>query len=178
MAYFPEVLMWRKQDEPKASPPPPQPVAMPAPLAAMPAPHAPAPENRAASRLAASVSVRGEISAAEDLYVDGEIQGTIRVPDAMVTVGPKGRVAADIEARSIEVQGRVDGNLRAKERVALERTAVVTGEIVAPRVAVAEGADFRGQIETLRGESSPARAGAAVAGAGRAAPLLAQDSRG
>jgi len=166
--------MWRK-DEPKASPPPPQPVAMPA--APAPAP-APAPENRAASRLAASVSVRGEISAAEDLYVDGEVQGTIRVPDAQVTIGPKGRVAADIEARCIEVQGRVDGNLRARERVALDRSAQVTGEIAAPRVAIAEGAEFRGQIETLRGEASPAKAGAAVAGAGRAAPLLAQDSRG
>lgn len=163
--------MWRRQDEPKPSPPVTHTAPPPLP--------APLPEPRAGSRLSASVSIRGEISAGDDLFIDGEVQGSIRVPEAIVTIGPRGRVTANVEAKGIEILGRVDGNLRGSDRVLLRATAVVTGEISARRIAVEEGAIFRGQAETLRGEEArAARAAAAGAEAFASAPLRRQESLG
>jgi len=163
--------MWRRQDELKPSPP----ATHPAP----PAPPAPLPEPRAASRLSATVSIRGEITAGDDLFIDGEVQGSVRVAEAVVTIGPRGRVTADVEAKGIEVQGRVDGNLRGSDRVLLRATAVVTGEISARRIAVEEGAIFRGKAETVRGEEArTARAAAAGAEAFATAPFRRQESLG
>ena len=103
-----------------------------------------------ASRIGAGLKIRGEISGKSDLYVDGEAQGKIRVAGARVTVGPAGRVQADIEAREIVVDGTVQGNLKGIESVRLGSSSRVQGSVLTPRLAIDEGARLRGTVETTR----------------------------
>jgi len=92
--------------------------------------------------------IHGEISGTSDLYVDGEALGKICLPGARVTVGPNGRVNADIQGREIVVEGSVRGNLRATERIRLSGTGRVEGSLLAPGIAMEEGAAVRGTVET------------------------------
>ncbi len=147
--------MWRKSTEVKlpASVP-----AVPTPEAQKPAsvPVAPnvaqAAESPAStsSRIGPGLKIQGEISGTSDLYIDGETQGRIRLPDGRVTVGTRGRVRAEIEAREILVEGSVHGNMRASERVRLGPASSALGTITAPRVAIDDGAEFRGRVDMKR----------------------------
>jgi cytoskeletal protein CcmA (bactofilin family) len=104
--------------------------------------------------------IHGELSGTGDLYIDGEAQGSIRLGQSKVTVGPRGRVEADIEAREIVIEGAVQGNLRASESVRLGPASHVQGGLMTPRLAIEDGARLRGKVETTRvGES---RRGAAA----------------
>jgi cytoskeletal protein CcmA (bactofilin family) len=145
--------MWRKQDEPKPSPPTPD-VVVPTPVP----PQSSEPQARESRATGGSVSeaisIKGEISGREDLYVDGEVQGSIHLTDGTVTIGPQGRVTADIEAREILVRGKVTGNLHGRERVQIARTGQATGDIATRRIAIEEGAIFRGRIDVVRGEEA------------------------
>jgi len=145
--------MWRKQDEPKPSPPVPD-LGISAP--GSPSSHESLPrESRAAvGNVTEGISIKGEITGREDLYIDGEVEGSIHLADGNVTVGPKGRVTADIEAREILVRGKVKGNLRGRERVQIGSTGEAAGEIATRRVAIEEGAVFQGRIEVVRGEEA------------------------
>ena len=179
--------MWRKQETSRAAAPA-APVA-PAPSTETPAARvieetAPAveaapPENNPAMAMDSflapseeetrgmiikSLRIRGEVTGHGDLIIDGEVHGKVRITEGKVTVGENGRVDADIEAREIEVLGRVQGLLRGAERVLLGRTAVASGDIAAPRVVIEDGARFTGRVEVLRREEAPA-AKAASAGA-------------
>ncbi len=145
--------MWRKQDEPKPSPPAPDPVVS----ASRPSPsHELLPgESRAAvGNVTEGLSIKGEITGREDLFIDGEVEGSIHLTDGNVTVGPKGRVTADIEAREIIVRGKVKGNLHGRERVQISRTGEAAGEISTRRIAIEEGAVFRGKVAVVRGEEA------------------------
>lgn len=104
----------------------------------------------AASRIAAGLKVQGEFSGNSDLYIDGEATGKIRLADSSVTVGPNGRVHSDIEAREIVVEGSVHGNLKGTESVRLGSSSEVHGSLLAPRLAIDDGARFRGAVETVR----------------------------
>jgi len=77
-----------------------------------------------------SVVVKGELSGSEDLYVDGEVEGSIELRDHNLTVGPNGRIRANITAKEIVIHGRVDGNITGKDRVELRKSAVLAGDIV------------------------------------------------
>lgn len=101
-----------------------------------------------------SVFIKGELSGSEDLYVDGEVEGTIELRGHSLTVGPNGRVRAHVNARNVVVQGKVNGNIQASERVDLRASANVTGDIVTARIAVEDGAFFKGGIDVQR-ESKP-----------------------
>ena len=154
--------MWRKQPEDKPSavtePPRPSPSAGGGP--------APAPEPRVeGTRITAAITLKGEISGNEDLFLDGALEGSIRMPDSRVTIGPNARVAADVEADEIVVEGRVTGNLRARTRVELRRTSHVRGDLSAQRIAIQDGACFNGKAEVLRGDTRAPRAASAAAGA-------------
>lgn len=158
--------MWRKQSEPVASPSLPEPVSPPAapPVrspaperAAMPSPPvaaaAPGPE---VTRIAQGIQIKGELSGKTDLYVDGRVEGAIRLSQSSVTVGPNGRVSADVEAREIVVRGTVKGNLLGRERVVLGSTGDVHGNVTTQRLAIEEGARFQGRVEmaTLKQEAA------------------------
>lgn len=96
-----------------------------------------------------SVVIKGELSGSEDLYLDGEVEGTIELSGNSLTIGPNGRVRAHTHAKDIVVHGKVNGNLRAN-RVELKKSALVTGDIVTQRVVIEDGAFFKGGIDIQR----------------------------
>lgn len=110
-----------------------------------------------------TVSVKGEVSGNEDIYIDGQLEGSVRLPGNAVTVGPNGRVHANVEAKSVTIGGILDGNVQASERTELRKTAVVNGDVLTRRIAIEEGAYFKGKLEILM-EQKPATSLAAVAG--------------
>jgi cytoskeletal protein CcmA (bactofilin family) len=150
--------MWkRREDEKPYMPPAPQ----SAPLASMnPATTRPT-ENRMdnfrsdIAHIGKSVVVKGELSGSEDLFVDGEVEGSIELRGNSLTIGPNGRVRANVNARDIVVQGKVDGNLRATDRVDLKKSALVTGDIITQRIAIEDGAFFKGSVDIQRQEAKP-----------------------
>lgn len=111
-----------------------------------------------------SVVIKGELSGSEDLYLDGEVEGSIELRGHSLTVGPNGRVCANIHARDIVVHGRVDGNLYGGERVELRKTATLVGDIVTQRVAIEDGAYFKGAIDVQKSEAKPQAQQAAASG--------------
>lgn len=94
-----------------------------------------------------SILVKGDISGDEDLVIQGRVEGTVKLAQHNVTVGGNGRVKADVTGRTVVVEGEVNGDLRAQEQIILRHTAKVEGSIAAPRVALEDGAVFRGSIE-------------------------------
>jgi cytoskeletal protein CcmA (bactofilin family) len=101
-----------------------------------------------------AVLIKGELSGSEDLYLDGEVEGTIELQRNALTVGPNGRIRAHINAREVIVHGKVDGNIRATDRVELKRTAVLVGDITTQRIVIEDGAFFKGAIDVQR-ETKP-----------------------
>lgn len=99
-----------------------------------------------------SVVVKGELSGSEDLVVDGEVEGSISLRGQSLTVGPNGRVRANIEARNVILHGRVDGDVHATERVELRKTASLSGDITTTRIAIEDGAFFKGTIDIQKAE--------------------------
>jgi len=154
--------MWHKQDETKPAAVPEREPAPPVASVDRPAPATREPRGEP-TRVAQSITVKGDLSGSEDLYFDGTLEGRIHVPDCRVTIGPNGRVQAEIEANEIVVEGQVNGNLRARARVDLCRTSRVRGDVVAGRIAIQEGARLHGHVEVIRGEAAGARAAASAA---------------
>jgi cytoskeletal protein CcmA (bactofilin family) len=99
-----------------------------------------------------SIVIKGEVSGSEDLTIEGQVEGKIELRDHILSVGSSGRVQAHIVAKSIVVHGEVTGNLTAAEKVEIREHGAVEGDIVAPRVAIADGAKFRGSIDMRRDE--------------------------
>jgi cytoskeletal protein CcmA (bactofilin family) len=114
------------------------------------------------SAISSGIRIHGEISGSSDLYIDGEAHGQIRLEAARVTIGPNGRVQADIEGGEIVVQGRVKGNLTAEKRIFLCAAGRVQGSLMAPNVAIEEGASLRGKVETIRAAESATGSATAV----------------
>jgi len=94
-----------------------------------------------------SITIKGEVSGDEDLLVQGTVEGSVKLDAHAVTVGPEGRVHADISGRIITVEGEVEGNLIAREQIILRGSARVEGDIKAPRVVLDDGANFRGLVD-------------------------------
>jgi cytoskeletal protein CcmA (bactofilin family) len=104
--------------------------------------------------ITSTLLVKGEIIGREDLYIDGEVQGTIRLSEGRVTVGPHGKISADVDAREIIVRGKVKGALHARERVEIGRTGEIRGDIVTSRIAIEEGAQMHSKVEITRTDES------------------------
>lgn len=97
-----------------------------------------------------SVMVKGELSGSEDLFIDGQVEGTIELRGNSLTIGPHGQVKANVNAKDVTVQGKLEGNIQASQRAELKKTAVAVGDIVTQRVAIEEGAYFKGKVEIQR----------------------------
>jgi cytoskeletal protein CcmA (bactofilin family) len=108
-----------------------------------------------ASKITSGLKINGEISGSADLFIDGEVQGKLRLGNARVTVGPNGRVQADIEAREIMIDGTVNGNLKAGERAHFGASSRVNGSVLTPRIGIDDGARLRGKVETV--QAAPSR---------------------
>jgi cytoskeletal protein CcmA (bactofilin family) len=106
--------------------------------------------------------VKGELSGSESLYVDGKVEGAINLPGNRVTVGRNGQVAANIMAREIVVLGKVRGNCQASDRVDIRSEGSLTGDVVAARISIEDGAFFKGGID-IRKPGADAKGGNAAA---------------
>jgi cytoskeletal protein CcmA (bactofilin family) len=150
--------MWKPNSAPgsTATPEPPRPTSAPAPApTATPASMepAPAPRNAAVNSTAEqatigkSLVIKGEVTGSESLYIDGRVEGSINLPGNRVTVGRNGIVAANINAREVVVLGKVKGNLTASDRVDIRNEGSLTGDVVAQRISIEDGAFFKGGID-------------------------------
>jgi len=119
-----------------------------------------------AARISQGIKIKGEVSGKEDLFIDGTLEGKLDLSGASVTIGPNGKVKADIVAREIVVRGSVSGKLTARDRVELSNTGSVVGEVQTERLAIEDGAVLRGKIETGKplGNRSDAGNSAATSG--------------
>jgi cytoskeletal protein CcmA (bactofilin family) len=100
-----------------------------------------------------SVVIKGELTGSEDLTIEGHVEGKIELRQNVLTIGPNGKIKAQVFAKSVIILGEVTGNVTATEKVDLRDNGSVDGDIAAPRVAIAEGAHFRGSIDMQRGGS-------------------------
>jgi cytoskeletal protein CcmA (bactofilin family) len=105
------------------------------------------PRSAATAHIGKSVIIKGQLSGSEDLYLDGEVEGTVDLPGHTLTVGPSARVRANISARVVSIQGTVTGNVRGSDKVELKNSAVLTGDIATKRIAIDDGAFFKGGVD-------------------------------
>jgi cytoskeletal protein CcmA (bactofilin family) len=169
--------MWKRDEA--VRPPSGQPAAQPQPQPA--AAGAPATPNRPESsqklerdtvNIGKSVVIKGELNGSEDLTIEGQVEGTIQLRDHILTIGPNGKIKAQIFAKAVIVLGSVTGNVTASEKVDIRDNGSVDGDIISPRVAIAEGAHFRGSVDMQR------KAGATEAPKAAAAEHAQARSRG
>ena len=109
-----------------------------------------------------SVVIKGELSGSEDLTIEGHVEGRIELRENVLTIGPNGKIRPRCSAKAVIVLGEVVGNVTASEKVDIRDNGSVDGDIVSPRVAIAEGAHFRGSVDMQRGGAKPADAGHAA----------------
>jgi cytoskeletal protein CcmA (bactofilin family) len=114
-----------------------------------------------------SVVIKGELSGSEDLAIEGQVEGKIELRQNVLTIGANGKIKAQIFAKQVVVLGEVVGNISASEKVDIRDNGSVDGDIASPRVAIAEGAHFRGSIDMQKNgpkaEAKPAPAAPAAA---------------
>ena len=102
-----------------------------------------------------SVVIKGELNGSEDLTIEGHVEGKIELRDHVLTIGPNGKIKAEVFAKVVIVLGDVRGNIVASEKVDIRDNGSVDGDIAAPRVAIAEGAHFRGSVDMQKKVESP-----------------------
>jgi cytoskeletal protein CcmA (bactofilin family) len=102
-----------------------------------------------------SVVIKGELSGSEDLTIEGHVEGKIQLRENVLTIGPNGKIKAEVFSKAVIVLGEVVGNVTASEKVDIRDNGSVDGDIVSPRVAIAEGAHFRGSVDMQRGAAKP-----------------------
>ena len=121
--------------------------------------------SRAAACISQGIKIKGEVTGKEDLFVDGVLEGKLEMSGGSVTVGPNGKVKADIYAREIIVRGDVQGKLIGRDRVQLWNTGHVIGEVQTDRLAIEDGAVLRGKVEAGKpvGKNSESTSGNAKA---------------
>ncbi len=147
--------MWKRDEavrpasQPVAAPQPPAPVTTGAP-APSPRPETSHHMEKDVVNIGKSVVIKGELNGSEDLTIEGHVEGTIQLKDNVLTIGPNGRIKAQVFAKSVIVLGEVTGNVTASDKVDIRDNGSVDGDIVAPRVAIAEGAHFRGSVDMQR----------------------------
>ena len=183
--------MWKRDEAAKPGSPQPAPAPASAPVTPA-APHAAAEAARPQPitnvdthrgglektvNIGKSVIIKGELNGSEDLTIEGQVEGKIELRQNVLTIGPNGKIKAQVFAKSVIILGEVTGNVTSTEKVDIRDNGSVDGDIAAPRVAIAEGAHFRGSIDMQRtgapktsetkpgepkGEQKPAAAAAAA----------------
>lgn len=114
--------------------------------------------ERAMANIGKSISIKGDLTGSEDVVVEGKVEGKIELPQNELTIGADGNVHADVHAKTVMVIGRVAGNVSASERVEIQTSGIVEGDVRAPKLVVQEGAVVNGsiQMEGKPGEPKPA----------------------
>ena len=158
--------MWKRDEAPRPASPQPMPAPMPsAPQSAAGHPTGARPDAQQAHHMekdivniGKSVVIKGELNGSEDLTIEGHVEGTIQLKDHVLTIGPNGRIKAQVFAKAVIVLGEVTGNVTASDKVDIRDNGSVDGDIISPRVAIAEGAHFRGSVDMQRKGAAPAQA--------------------
>ncbi len=101
-----------------------------------------------------SVIIKGDLSGSEDLTIEGQVEGKIELRQNILTIGPNGKIKASVFAKAVVVQGEVTGDITASERVDIRDAGSVDGDLSAPRIAIADGAHFRGSIDMQKSGGS------------------------
>ena len=175
--------MWNRRKEDEMPRPNAASMSMPATPAEPAAPSAPAPSSyerapRTTAMIGENVYITGQILAKEDLVIDGQLEGNVEAMEHKITIGKNGKVKATIRAREVMIQGMVQGNVEASDKIDLRRDAHLVGDIRAARIAIEDGAIFKGSIDVTKVEApkaaapapAPAPKAAAAAAASGAAP--------
>lgn len=147
--------MWKREEAAKPVTPS-QATTVPGPTSGVARPPVRAPERDVS--IGKSVVIKGELNGSEDLTIEGQVEGKIELKDHVLTIGPHGRIRAEVFAKVVVVQGEVAGNIKAAEKVFIQDTGAVEGDITAPKVAIAEGSRFRGSVDmrpAAKQESDP-----------------------
>jgi cytoskeletal protein CcmA (bactofilin family) len=121
--------------------------------------HDPEPPRGAAASIGKSVVVKGQIMSREDLYLDGELEGTVELQEHRLTIGPNGRVSANVKAKEVVIIGMIQGNVEASDKIEIRKEAKLVGDIRTTRIVIEDGAYFKGSIDIVKQEvSKPAPA--------------------
>jgi cytoskeletal protein CcmA (bactofilin family) len=152
--------MWKPtQQSPTTPPSTPDPVR---PIPVQPAHEAPRPTSASSSAavgeqasISKGLSIKGEITGTESLFIDGKVEGSINIPGNRVTVGKNGQVTASISAREIVVLGKLKGNVSATDRVDIRAEGALTGDVAAARISIEDGAFFKGGIDIRKADVKP-----------------------
>lgn len=156
--------MWRKEDsKPQGAT---SATVSPAAVAAAPSQTAPGPtpsaavspssppiSPRAAACVTQGIRIKGEVTGNEDIFLDGTLEGKLDLGHAVVTIGPNGKIKADISGREVIVRGQVEGKISGTERVQLWNTGRVVGEVRTERLAIEDGATLRGYVEAGKAQA-------------------------
>ncbi|CAN5860546.1 hypothetical protein BH18ACI5_BH18ACI5_08740 [soil metagenome] len=111
--------------------------------------------EKTAVNIGKSVVIKGELNGSEDLTIEGQVEGKIELRQNVLTIGPNGRIKAQVFAKAVIILGEVVGNVSASEKVDIRDNGSVDGDIASPRVAIAEGAHFRGSIDMQKAGAKP-----------------------
>ena len=103
--------------------------------------------DREMANIGKSISIKGDLSGNEDLVIEGKVEGKVDLPNNQLTIGANGSVKAEVKAKTVIVVGKVAGNVNGTERIEIQATGVVDGDVTAPRLVVAEGAVVNGSIQ-------------------------------
>ena len=174
--------MWNKRKEevfvPKSAPPPKsaelarEGIPMSTLPGRLPEPEAP----RGMATIGKSVVLKGQVFSREDLYVDGELDGTIELLEHRLTVGPHAKLSATIKAREVVIMGSIRGNIEASDKIDIRKDAKLVGDIKTARIVIEDGAYFKGSIDIQKPAVGPAPAASkpavAAAGAGQPSPVI------
>jgi len=178
--------MWKRQDQPAGGQPassnpsnPPMPYEPPHPPTASPiserAPQPePEPRRNSVAHIGKSVRIKGELTGSEDLYIDGQVEGVVQLKDYYLTVGPSGKVQANVNAKKVMIHGSVRGNICASDSVTIGKTGSLIGDLIVAGVVIEDGAYFKGSIDIQKAADSDKSGGNKKANApAQAQPQLA-----
>jgi len=166
--------MWKRDESVRPTQP-----SAPAPSSTVSTPEAAAPrveparhtESREAVHIGKSVIIKGDLSGSEDLTIEGQVEGKIELRQNILTIGPNSKIKATVFAKAVVVQGEVQGDINATERIDIRDAGSVDGDLSAPRIAIADGAHFRGSIDMQKqGTAKAPEAKPAASPAPAAAP--------
>jgi cytoskeletal protein CcmA (bactofilin family) len=175
--------MWNKRKEDEVVPKPATPPISPAtaregnPVSHLPGRTSEPEMPRAVANIGKSVVIKGQVNSREDLFVDGEVEGTLELLEHRLTIGPHARIGASVKAREVVIMGQIKGDIEAADKIDIRKEAKLVGDIRTARIVIEDGAYFKGSVDIQRPEASrPAVAAkpqppSAAAGSAQQTPL-------
>ena len=112
------------------------------------------PTARAVAAMGSSLVIKGEVTGSEDILIEGRVEGKISFPGHLVTIGAQAKISAEIVAKAVIIQGSLTGNVTAGDRFEIKAGGCMDGDLVSPKVVMAEGSEFCGRVDMRRASSS------------------------